>query len=335
MPAFPSNSIADCRKIRTFVTLQNHLHMRKNNYHKTLLQSLLMALFLLPLSMLAQNPLPNPGFENWTDGEPDGWNTINQTILGTVFTPVTRDVTNPQSGTSCAKLETITQNVFIVGPVTLPGIISLGTITLDIANQTGTVEGGIPVSGYPSVLHGWFRYLPAAGDSCIMGIGLSRWNGTSRDTIALSYLTIGGQNPDWQSFAVPIDYLIAAEPDTMNVLFFSSNLLNGSPVSGSALWIDDLWVNFSAVNAENVARENNISIFQVENGRSIVLNTPDLQGGEIQIYSLNGSILFRKTQSPGVFSRQIGLPALSQGIYFARFVSDSGQMQVQKIVVNH
>jgi len=134
---------------------------------------------------------------------------------------------------------------------------------------------------------------------------------------------------------VPIDYLIAAEPDTMNVLFFSSNLLTGSPVSGSALWIDDLSVDFSAVDAGNVIRENNISIFQVENGRSIVLNTPDLQGGEIHLYSLNGSMLFRKAQSPGVFSRQIGLPPLSQGIYFARFISDSGQMQVLKIIVNY
>ncbi|KAF0203840.1 MAG: hypothetical protein FD170_913 [Bacteroidetes bacterium] len=322
---------------KSYFCYVNHspARMRKNNYHKNLMQSFFIALFLLPLTLLAQNPIPNPGFENWSGGEPDDWNSINQTILGTVFTPVTRDVTNPHDGTSCVKLETITQNVFIVGPVTLPGIISLGTITLDIVNQTGTVDGGIPVSGYPSVLHGWFRYLPAAGDSCIMGIGLSRWNGTSRDTIALSYLTIGGQNPDWQTFTVPIDYLITAEPDTMNILFFSSNLLTGSPVQGSVLWIDDLSVDFSAVYAENIANENNISIFQAESGRSIVLNTPDLQGGEFQLYSLNGSMLLRKTQSPGVFSRQIGLPSLSNGIYFARFISDSGQMQVQKIVVNH
>lgn len=309
--------------------------MNHRYLHSFLLSVLMFSLSIMPLALSAQNPIPNPGFENWTGGEPDDWNTINQTILGTLFTPVTRDVTNPHDGTSCVKLETITQDVFLVGPVTLPGIISLGTITLDIVNQTGTVDGGIPVSGYPSVLHGWFRYLPAAGDSCIMGIGLSRWNGTSRDTIALSYLTIGGQNPDWQTFTVPIDYLITAEPDTMNVLFFSSNLQTGSPVSGSILWIDDLWVDFSAVSAGNVARESNISIFQVENGRSIVLNTPDLQGGEIQLYSLNGSILFRRAQSSGVFSRQISLPPLSQGIYFARFISDSGQMQVQKIFVNH
>ena len=48
---------------------------------------LIFLIAILPISLLAQNPVPNPGFENWTAGDPVGWNTNN--VLG-VFTSVTQ-----------------------------------------------------------------------------------------------------------------------------------------------------------------------------------------------------------------------------------------------------
>ncbi len=183
--------------------------MLRSNHHILLL---IFCFVSLTEGVLRAQDIPNPGFENWSGGEPDGWNTINQTILGTTFTPVTREQSNPHGGSYSAKLETITHNIFIVGPVTMPGVLSLGEITLDILNQTGTVEGGVPVSGAPVVLRGWFRYQPSANDSCIMGIGLSRWKGTTRDTLAYAYLTIGGQHPAWQE---PLTHTLPPPPQTV------------------------------------------------------------------------------------------------------------------------
>ncbi|NTW26056.1 MAG: hypothetical protein HGA37_15265, partial [Lentimicrobium sp.] len=162
--------------------------MKKNFYLSYI--SLFIFAFLsviLTKDIVAQNPIPNPDFEEWSNNVPIGWNSLNQNILGTDFITVTRDQTNPQSGTSCIKVQTVMHNIFIVGPVTLPGILSLGEITLDIINQTGSVEGGVPIDTRPQMLTGWLRNQPAAGDASIIGIGLFRWNGSSRDTLALGY----------------------------------------------------------------------------------------------------------------------------------------------------
>jgi hypothetical protein len=171
----------------------------------------------------------------------------------------------------------------------MPGILSLGEITLDILNQTGTVTGGVPIDTRPNMLNGWFRYQPSATDSCIMGIGLSRWNGTGRDTLAYAYKTIGGQHATWEQFSIPIEYLIWEMPDTMNIMFFSSNLLTGSPVTGSTLVL---------LNADNTA--------------------------EASIFSLNGSCVRTVKPDPGQSEINLDISTLRTGIYIVRVINYDG-----------
>jgi len=298
----------------------------------------LFASFLLSLvfgneNIQAQNPIPNPGFESWSNNEPVGWNTINQTILGTVFNPVTRDMQNPQEGLSSVKLETITKDILFIGPITMPGILTLGEIILDIQNMTGTVEGGIPISGFPDALKGWFRYLPAQDDSAIIGLGLTRWNGQSRDTVAYSYFTPGGQNPDWQQFTLPITYLLPFEPDTMNLIFVSSNLLSGTFISGSRLWIDNLWIEYNPASVNRIQDESTISIATHDNGKSLIVNTNG-NHGELLIVNINGGSVFAKSVNNNSDNQQINLPALSPGIYLAHFTLGNGKIKKQKFVVS-
>ncbi len=278
---------------------------------------------------MAQDPIPNPGFEDWSGGEPVGWNTINQNIFGTDFTCVTRDQSNPHTGTSCAKIQTITENIFIVGPVTMPGILSLGEITLDVINQTGTVTGGVPINTRPNILKGWFRYLPAAGDSCIMGIGLSRWNGTGRDTLAYGYKTIGGQNPDWQEFSLPIDYLLWEMPDTMNIMFFSSNLLTGSPVTGSVLYIDDLMLEYGPVSVSNTGKMNEM-ILRYSGDDRIIIQNPGNNPTEVRLYGLNGSCVGVVKSDPGQSEIGMDVSRLRPGIYIARMLNSDGSFTSMK-----
>lgn len=305
--------------------------MLRSNHHILLL---IFCFVSLTEGVLRAQDIPNPGFENWSGGEPDGWNTINQTILGTTFTPVTREQSNPHGGSYSAKLETITHNIFIVGPVTMPGVLSLGEITLDILNQTGTVEGGVPVSGAPVVLRGWFRYQPSANDSCIMGIGLSRWNGTTRDTLAYAYLTIGGQHPAWQEFSLPIAYLTPEQPDTMNIMFFSSNLLTGSPVTGSKLWVDDLWLEYGTVSVNDVGLNAAFRVFAVNNGQQLEVRCPNDNGGILQLVNLNGTILEQKQLPPGDTPVIIDIQGLKPALYIVRHTDGSGLQHVVKFVKN-
>jgi hypothetical protein len=277
----------------------------------------------VPQTTEAQNPIPNPGFEDWSGGEPIGWNTINQSIFGTNFICVTRDQTNPQSGTSCAKIQTVTQNIILVGPVTMPGILSLGEITLDILNQTGTVTGGVPIDTRPNMLNGWFRYQPSATDSCIMGIGLSRWNGTGRDTLAYAYKTIGGQHATWEQFSIPIEYLIWEMPDTMNIMFFSSNLLTGSPVTGSTLWVDNLTLEYGPVSANSIALKKAPALRPGSDGSSLVLLNAD-NTAEASIFSLNGSCVRTVKPDPGQSEINLDISTLRTGIYIVRVINYDG-----------
>ncbi|MFT3884809.1 MAG: hypothetical protein QM724_05080 [Flavobacteriales bacterium] len=58
--------------------------MNRTLPHRT--SSLLIAL-LAAGSILAQNPLPNPGFEEWVDGKPVGWTTNNNQFTGQPVSP--------------------------------------------------------------------------------------------------------------------------------------------------------------------------------------------------------------------------------------------------------
>lgn len=293
----------------------------------------MLALLSLPHTLTAQNPIPNPDFEEWSGGEPVGWNTINQTVFGTSFVCVTREQSNPQSGSYCAKIQTVTENIFLVGPVTMPGIVSLGEITLDILNQTGTVNGGVPIDTRPNQLNGWFRYQPGSGDSCIIGIGLSRWNGTGRDTLAYAYQTIGGQTTTWTPFSLPIEYLIWEMPDTMNIMFFSSNLLTGSPVTGSTLWVDNLTMAYGPVKVSSPGTPANFRVIAEQGGRNLRINNPAGLAAELQVYGLNGSCILKTGIREGELAQSIGLPDLPDGIYLARFLLNDGQQSVIKFLL--
>lgn len=303
------------------------------NYITLIFSSLLLYVAAsAPLQLKAQEPIPNPGFENWTNGEPDGWNTINQEILGTSFTPVTRDQTNMHSGTSSVKLETITENIIFVGPVTLPGMITLGEITLDIVNLTGDVKGGIPTSGKPQKLRGWFQYQPQPTDSCIMGIALTRWTGSQRDTLAYSYLTVGETINNWQEFTVPVEYEINAEPDSMNIIFFSSNLLNGSPIAGSKLWVDDLWLDYETVSIKLAEQYRDFFIRSSPEGVFIVTNST--QPAMVQVFSLSGTLVYEAQLNPQTNQHKLSLPVLPSGLYIARYTTATGVRKASKFIIN-
>ncbi len=297
----------------------------------SLLPIFVLVILLSPV-LNAQNPIPNPGFENWTNGEPNGWSTINRNILGASFIAVTKDNNNPQQGSASIKLESITKNIFLFGPVTVPGLITLGEIILDVVNQTASVDGGVPVTGKPQSLNGWFRYLPAPGDLSLMGIGLTRWNGTSRDTLSYDYLSRGSQ-PDWQTFTVPVNYQIQAQPDTMNVLFLSSNALSGTILEGSKLWLDNLWIEFDFTSVKQPDNQSKIRIVALENGKILGVSGVS-SAGEVQVYNLNGSLVHGARMSSAGDSQTIDLPNLSSGIYAVRYISDSGEVKVQKILIS-
>ncbi len=291
--------------------------------------SFLIAFVIISVQLAAQDDIPNPGFENWSQGEPTDWNTSNRNLLGTDFICVTSETNNPHSGNISAKLQSMTKNIFLVGPVTLPGILTLGEVIVDLINMTGTVEGGVPVSGQPVKLRGYFKYDPQNGDSCMMGIGLTRWNGVSRDTIAFSYKIVGDAINEWTEFSIPIHYLQWAQPDTMNILFSSSYIPAGMPVGQSSLIIDDLWLDYSQVSIQDAGFDKNTFLTTSVDGNSLNVISQNGQIKEVKIYSLTSNLAI---SIGNVYSNEcrINIGTLASGFYVAQITMSNRESKTIK-----
>lgn len=251
--------------------------------------------------------IPNASFENWTGGNPISWNTTNMSVLFTQFTTVFQETNNPQSGTSCARLETVTHNIFLVGPVTLPGVLTLGVLNIDPVGQTASISGGTPFTGLPQALSGYFKYLPTAGDSCLLGFGLTKWNNGIRDTIGYSYLAVGTTTNSWTAFNVPLVYLIWETPDTMNIGLLSSNIADGLTHTGSKLWIDNLSLVYGNVSIEGITFPKELKIF-ADGDKHLLIVSPNFdkqKNVDMTVYTINGDLLIH--QSALMLQEQISL----------------------------
>lgn len=170
-------------------------------------------------SSIAQT-IPNPGFETWTSGEPDGWGTSNALVAGGVT-----QTTSKKSGVAAIKIQTNAGQAGIA--------VSSGTIT------TTGVTGGFPFSSRVVDLSGFLRYVPTGGDTALISVILTKWNGSSRDTIgtSLDTLTVGWATTLYNPFTTIIKYTAVGNPDSAQIILRSSI---GTGVAGSVLLVDDL-----------------------------------------------------------------------------------------------
>lgn len=198
-------------------------------------------LFLLGMQMLFAQAIPNNQFETWSGGKPVSWDASNEIILGTTFTCVTQETTNPQSGTNAVKIETLTKYIFPIGNSTLPGLITLGEFTINITTQTGAIEGGVPFPYRPAKLKGHFMSQPGVGDTGMIAVGLSKMYGPVRDTIGYVEYYFPDQVTTWTHFDVDIIWDNADTPDSLNIVASSSNLVTQVFTGGSKLWLDSLY----------------------------------------------------------------------------------------------
>jgi hypothetical protein len=208
-------------------------------------------LFTLDFSCFSQQ-VPNFEFENWTGGKPVSWDASNESVVGTTFTTVTQITSGQHSGLSSVKIETLTKNIFILGDVTLPGILTLGEFNLDIASQSGTITGGIIFPHRPSKLKGYYKSEPASGDRCMIAVGLSKLYGSTRDTIGYGEVFFSTAVTTWTPFEIVIDWTNSDIPDSLNIIAASSDLINSIFTNGSKLWIDSLYFEYTLPGFESI-----------------------------------------------------------------------------------
>ncbi len=158
---------------------------------------------LLIRSVTAQT-IPNSGFETWINhghyDDPQFWDTPNQEVCFLPFyTTVVNKSTDHQEGSYSAKLET---KLIPVINITVPGVITLGTLSINIVAGTYSITGGVPIDNMPTHLKGFYKFQPKGGDSCAIGIGLTKWVSGARDTIGFGVFSTHDTITTWTPFCM-------------------------------------------------------------------------------------------------------------------------------------
>lgn len=291
--------------------------------------------FVFSVQIQAQTVVPNADFEEWANGKPLSWDAANFDLgLGQLNTTF-QETDDVQSGNSAVRMVTTQENIPFAGPVVGPGTITLGKINLDIANNTATVTGGIAVSGRPVYLTGYFKYTPVNNDRATLGLGVAKWNGTNSDTLGMGTLLIDQTFTDWTVFVIPIEYTSTEDPDSLNIVFTSSDVENEIMEIGSTLLIDNISLEYGPVSVMGFNKSNPFSIYSDAAGQlKLDLHTKTAGKYNLAIYTINGSRVFQKTLH-GTASSSHRLPKQTPGIYIVELVDlNAHHRYTQKIKIN-
>ncbi len=290
-------------------------------------------IFLVPMIIMAQTPIPNNSFENWTNfgsyENPTGWDSPNYEISSIPFfgtTVVTKSTDHQGAGNYSVRMES---KHITLPPLDIPGFISNGNLTLDIVNMTYTMTGGEPVFDQPTHLKGYFKFLPKGGDSCLIAIGLFKRNGLVRDTIAGGFFSTKDTIPDWTPFSAWIDYDSVVQPDSMNIFAFSTAQQVVTP--GTVLFLDNLYLDYT-VGVNKLDPKTGISVYNDrETSRLLVFfDFPEPQPVSLCLFNMMGQQVAALPSSRIQNERRIiGYEKLPKGVYILEILH-SGQKYCEK-----
>jgi hypothetical protein len=285
---------------------------------------LFLAFFPVVMTNGQTSVIPNAGFEEWTDfgnySNPKFWDTPNQeTAIPFVgVTTVTRS-NDAEAGSFSARLETMHMSL---PPIDVPGVITLGTLSVDIAGGTFLLEGGVPCTDIPTHLKGYYKFLPQGGDSCAIGIGLTKYQDGVRDSIGIGYFSEKNTVSDWTPFSAWIDYDTLIQPDTMNILALSTAQESMTP--GTVLFVDDLYLDYTVGVNESDPKTGIDQYNDRETKRLLVfLDFEESQQTSVSLYDMMGKIVF-STPVEGISKGRIVVPYsnLRKGIYILEVMHD-------------
>jgi hypothetical protein len=184
--------------------------------------TVIVMLLLVGSAGLAQ--ILNPGFESWTDGNPDSWTTNN---FKGVYSPVTSSTTS-HSGTLALRGEVITFSSIIIWPLL----------------QSGVQGRGFAYTQRPASMTAYYQFFPAdsSGDRFSLGVVLYK-GGRGGTVVAAAEIALNTSVSAYTQISALFHYSTSDIPDTcvisVNILGPGTGTQANSHV-GSSYLVDDL-----------------------------------------------------------------------------------------------
>jgi hypothetical protein len=270
------------------------------------------------------------GFENWVAAEtgelPEYWDGFNKDILFSGMTVGTiecieKSNTDPYEGMYSVQLTSTS----IMGGPAVPAILTAGDFVVDWSAQDGDVEGGEAYTDLPTELFGQFKYAPSGLDTGFVSVWFTE-NGVEVGRGRFDFTETSG---GWTAFSVTIDYDAGAAPDSMNVMFSSSNSDASSIPAGTVLEIDA--IGFGSYLSIETLKSKSMRCFPNPTKDTLTIELQKSTSGQVQVIDQKGAVLKIEQFSGDTISMDLlDLPA---GIYQV-LVTDKTGMLSETIVVD-
>ena len=285
------------------------------------------ALSYAVLSLQGQTVIPNASFENWTNfgnySDPAGWDTPNAELMVIPvigMTVVSKSTDHHGTGSFSAKLET---KRYTLTSTDVPGFMTCGKITINLVAGTYILSGGVPVVDIPTHLKGYYKYFPKGGDSCVIGIGLTKTTGPNKDTIGLGSFSTKDTISDWTPFSAWIDYRSTTAPDSLNIIAMST--AQSVMTIGTILYVDDLYLDYT-VGFDNQNPEEGINVYNDRETKRLMIffNFEKPENTSINLFNMTGKPVF--TMGPGLIKTDrntIQYAEMSAGVYILEVLHDN------------
>jgi len=292
-------------------------------------KSCILILLLFPFLNVIKAQIPNSGFEEWISYgngmNPAGWWSPNDSLnqLSTYF-PVTRSTDHYPEGTGMYSIR-IESNPILTSLWERTGMVWTG-------GWTGNNYPAFPVSGHPTSLRGYYKFLPQNGDTVDIHFSLYK-NGIE--------ITGGGFKSnqtatEWSLFSADVSDAVYESVDSARIMISACNADNFPTIYGnSVLFVDNL--SFENVVDHVNDSERNAHLFRVTPNPSseiITLSCFRSPGDNlsINIYNVIGKLVKSGKLVQNI--RTIETEQLSNGIYIIE-VKSRNWSEKQKIVIQH
>ena len=290
-------------------------------------------LFLYQHSLAQQ--IPNGSFETWAGGEPDYWNTSNQNIVGLSYITVQQETSDPQQGLASARLTVVTKTIPYVGTYSLPGVLTLGIIKIDLLAQTASVTGGSPFTGMPQKLTGYYKYQPVNNDTAAIGLGFFKTENGDTDTVGYGGVYFTGTHNEWTPFEIPVKYPLWKIPDTMNILILNSNPLSKVNHTDTRMWVDNLSFVYGPLSVEGITSAKGIRVYAERDSRQLVLSSSfeKRENLDISLFSVTGIPARQWKRTMSHSTEYLDVSNLTPGMYIIRITSGNRLIENRKITI--
>jgi len=299
------------------------------------------------LGLMAQ--VPNAGFESWGSSysaptEPVNYVTANVLASPYVSTSNPTSVTQATgvyaySGTYAAKITTVK---LVSNPTSgqVPDTVGLALLGSIQITPSVALKSGIAFTQRMTSLNFYYMYQAASSDKGAAAAYLTKWNGTSRDTIADALQVFSGSMSSYSLASVPFVYRSAfpssTTPDSLHIYFLSSakpwiKTVTSGPFLGSSLWVDDAsLVGIMEYNKNRIVikgfpnpAKDEFSIELENNVTMVTLSVFDVTGSEISRHQYNSKTI------------RVNTSDLPNGIYLYKLLGKENELLGNgKMVVN-